>query len=88
MIIAILAWGSLLWDPRNLETTGEWFYGYPLLPIEFARISSGNRLTLVIKPNFDLVTTLYAVSSKDDFVAAGRTLKAERIHLTLITLVL
>jgi len=62
MKIAILAWGSLFWDPRNLETTGEWFYDGPLLPIEFARISGGNRLTLVIKSGFDSVVTLYAIS--------------------------
>jgi hypothetical protein len=34
-----------------------------MLPIEFAKISSGNRLTLVIKPEFDLVQTLWAMSS-------------------------
>lgn len=63
MKIGILAWGSLIWDPRNLKTTGEWFYDGPLLPIEFARISSGNRLTLVIKEGFDAVVTLYAIST-------------------------
>lgn len=62
MRIAILVWGSLFWDKRNLETTGEWFFDGPHLPIEFARISSGNRLTLVIKPTFDTVQTLYAIS--------------------------
>lgn len=62
MKIAILAWGSLFWDPRNLASTGEWFYDGPLLPIEFARISGGNRLTLVIKNGFEPVVTLYAIS--------------------------
>ena len=76
MRIAILVWGSLFWDPRNLEKTDEWFYDGPVLPIEFARISGGNRLTLVIKPNFDLVHTLYAVSSNDDFIAARENLKS------------
>jgi hypothetical protein len=76
MKIAILVWGSLFWDPRNLEKTHEWFYDGPLLPIEFARISGGNRLTLVIKPNFDCVPTLYAVSSNDDFIAARMNLQS------------
>jgi hypothetical protein len=76
MRIAILVWGSLYWDPRNLEKTDEWFYDGPVLPIEFARISGGNRLTLVIKPNFDFVTTLFAVSSNDDFIAARENLQS------------
>lgn len=76
MRIAILVWGSLFWDPRNLEKTDEWFYDGPVLPIEFARISGGNRLTLVIKPNFDSVTTLYAVSSNDDFTTARKNLQS------------
>jgi hypothetical protein len=75
MKIAILVWGSLFWDPRTLEKTDEWFYDGPVLPIEFARISGGNRLTLVIKPNFDFVPTLYAVSSHDDFMAARENLQ-------------
>lgn len=70
MKIAILAWGSLFWDPRNLEIAGGWFNDGPLLPIEFARISGGNRLTLVIKSGFDSVTTLYSISSHDTLEAA------------------
>lgn len=76
MKTAILVWGSLFWDPRNLEKTDEWFYDGPVLPIEFARISGGNRLTLVIKPNFDFVPTLYAVSSNDDFMSARANLQS------------
>lgn len=76
MRIAILVWGSLYWDPRNLEKTDEWYYDGPVLPIEFARISGGNRLTLVIKPNFDFVPTLYAVSSNNDFIAARENLQS------------
>ncbi len=48
--IVILGWGSLIWDPRELPTLGEWQSDGPVLPIEFSRISSGNRLTLVIDP--------------------------------------
>ena len=75
MRIAILVWGSLYWEPRNLVTTGEWFYDGPVLPIEFARISGGNRLTLVIKPAFDNVTTLYAISAFDTFEEARENLR-------------
>lgn len=76
MKIAIIVWGSLYWDIRNLETTGEWFYDGPLLPIEYARISNDKRLTLVIKPNFDSVTTLYAISSKDNLREAIENLQS------------
>ena len=48
MKIAVLAWGSLIWEPRNLEiATGFVPFG-PVLPIEFSRVSEGKRLTLVI----------------------------------------
>lgn len=75
MRIAILVWGSLYWDKRNLETTDEWFFDGPVLPIEFARISSGNRLTLVIKPIFDNVTTLYAISAHNTLAEARENLR-------------
>ncbi len=52
MKIAVIGWGSLYWDKRNLELKSEWKSNGPVLPLEFARISSaGNekeRVTLVI----------------------------------------
>ena len=48
MKIAILGWGSLIWDQRDLPTLGVWQKGGPVLPIEFSRITSDGRLTLVI----------------------------------------
>jgi hypothetical protein len=75
MKIAILVWGSLYWDPRNLQITGNWFYDGPSLPIEFARISGDNRLTLILKPGFDSVTVLYAISSHNTFEAARENLR-------------
>lgn len=67
MSIAILGWGSLIWDPRNLEIIKEkgqngWFPDGPVLPIEFSRISQDGRLTLVIDPRGVEVQTLYAIS--------------------------
>ena len=46
--IAVLGWGSLIWDRRDLPIVREWQHGGPVLPIEFSRISSDGRLTLVI----------------------------------------
>lgn len=39
--IAIIGWGSLVWDPRDLPIESPWHDDGPELPIEFARISSG-----------------------------------------------
>ncbi|MCZ2101572.1 MAG: hypothetical protein LC107_08560 [Chitinophagales bacterium] len=65
MKIAILGWGSLIWDPRNLKFDKDigWNEKGPLLPIEFSRISKDGRLTLVIDPNAEEIQTLYAISS-------------------------
>ena len=57
---AILAWGSLVWDPRDLQTVAEFAPNGPLLPIEFCRISADGRLTLAIDETFgDVCTDLF-----------------------------
>lgn len=64
MKTAILAWGSLIWQPKDLFFDKEfgWKEDGPILPIEFARISKDGRLTLVINENGSLVPTLYTIS--------------------------
>jgi hypothetical protein len=63
MKIAILGWGSLVWDKRDLATACEWQRGGPVLPIEFSRKSRDGRLTLVIDPaNGEPVATRYVRS--------------------------
>jgi hypothetical protein len=89
MKIACLGWGSLIWDPRSLnKTKEEWKSNGPFLPIEFLRISSDNRVTLVIdktsisKP----IQSLWALMNTEDFDEAFTSLKdregtiAKRIH--------
>lgn len=46
--IAVLAWGSLIWNPGQLQIREAFCEGGPVLPIEFSRISKNGRLTLVI----------------------------------------
>lgn len=64
MKIAFLAWGSLVWNTGELKISGKWENDGPYLPIEFARVSSDNRLTLVIYPKAKKVRTLWAYSAK------------------------
>lgn len=67
MRIAVLGWGSLIWDPRGLHLAGGWQEGGPVLPIEFSRISDNGRLTLVIDEKHGVdVPTRFALSSLSD----------------------
>ena len=75
MRIAILGWGSLINEPRDLPITGEWQKDGPMLWIEFSRISKrGARagcLTLVIDERSDEeIRTLYIVSARTDLLQA------------------
>lgn len=68
MKIAIIGWGSLIWNPRDLpclEKPDDWQKDGPRLRIEFTRVSRDSRLTLVIDPICGLeLTTLYATSTR------------------------
>ena len=63
-ITAILAWGSLTWEPKDLKFNKNigWHNDGPVLPIEFARISNNGRLTLVITENGTPVTTYFTLA--------------------------
>jgi hypothetical protein len=68
---AILAWGSLVWDPRELQTAATFVADGPLLPIEFCRISADGRLTLAIDESFGALCKTYsAPSALEDLEAA------------------
>jgi hypothetical protein len=76
MRIAILGWGSLIWDPRNLPREGVWQLGGPLLPIEFSRVSRDCRLTLVVDLAYGRrVPTRFALSPRSDLSDAIRDLR-------------
>src|SRR6266849_7923688 len=77
MRIACLGWGSLIWDPQALPIQRCWFNDGPLLPIEFARHSSGDYITLVIVPEARCVRSLWALMSVPD-LATARVKLAER----------
>lgn len=73
--IACLGWGSLLWAPKDLPIRSEWFEHGPLLPIEFARLSSGDRVTLVITPGARAIPALWALLEVPSVGAGQRRLK-------------
>lgn len=67
MKIAILGWGSLVGDSRELPLQGDWILGGPKLPLEFSRVSKDGRLTLVINMEHGAyVPSRYAESSRKD----------------------
>jgi len=73
MRIAIIAWGSLIWDPGDLKIRdGKWYKGGPDLPIELSRLSSGRQhLTYVVDERHDRrLSTRYALSRFDKLTDA------------------
>ena len=76
MRIAILAWGSLIWDRRELAIAGDFKPCGPQLPVEFCRVSGDGRLTLVIDEAFGASCVTYsAVSTRGDLDAAIENLR-------------
>lgn len=61
MKIACIGWGSLIWQPKNLQIQRKWFCDGPIVPVEFARQSNDGRLTLVISENAKPIRTLWAL---------------------------
>src|SRR5690606_32265392 len=73
MKIACIGWGSLIWRPEGLPTHDKWFEDGPILPIEFTRHSSDDRITLIIdeqaKP-IRILSNLIATSILDEAIEA------------------
>jgi hypothetical protein len=75
MNIAIIGWGSLIWCPGCLRIKTRWRLDGPKLPIEFARISQDERLTLVIHLGSEDQPTYWAVSELTTLDEARRNLQ-------------
>lgn len=79
--IACLGWGSLVWDPRSLPVSGDWHPNGPMLPVEFARESSDQRITLVLCNEAAPVRTYWTLLAVEDLEAAVAVL-ADREGIT------
>lgn len=66
MKIAVLAWGSLVWDRRDLAVVDNFEPNGPHLPIEFCRVSGNRRLTLVIDEACGATCPAYVAKSSFD----------------------
>lgn len=85
MQIAVIAWGSLVWTPQTLLLDSRWYPDGPFLPLEFARISSRDRLTLVIHSSSRVQQTYWAASAFHNVNQARENLrKREGTNLALI----
>lgn len=63
MRIAVLGWGSLIWDRRDLMLAQTFKPNGPSLPVEFSRVSLDRRLTLVIDEAHGTPCTTHVAAS-------------------------
>ncbi|MGB0507732.1 MAG: hypothetical protein ACPGGK_16215 [Pikeienuella sp.] len=80
--IAVIGWGSLIWDIDNLApyVSGEWMMrGGPALPMEFARVSPKRKMGLAVcldAVHGDECATHAIQSVRDDILLAAEDLRA------------
>jgi len=78
--IAVVGFGSLIWKPGSgsgvLILSSKWHRDGPLLRVEYSRVSSDRRLTLVIVPDAQPQRTLWAYSGCDNAAEARENLRA------------
>jgi len=70
MKIACLAWGSLVWEPKDLPISSEWFKDGPNIHVEYLRKSANKRLTLVLDPTALAVQSLWATMKSETVAEA------------------
>ena len=80
--IACLGWGSLVWDPRNLQIKSSWFQDGPDIQVEFARQSQDGRITLVLTESEQSVPSLWALMNTTNLQSSIEELrKREKIPI-------
>jgi hypothetical protein len=71
---AVIGWGSLIWRPGTLKLKTRWYKDGPILPVELARLSNGDRLTLVLHSGSSNQVTLWAVADSEALADAREDL--------------
>jgi hypothetical protein len=66
-MIAVLGWGSLFWDPRELVLENPWTEDGPLIRVDYLRRSSRNRVTLVLHETGREVPSLWTSYAGDNW---------------------
>ena len=91
MAIAIIGWGSLIWDLENLapHVTGAWeMTAGPILPMEFSRISPKRKMGLVVclDPTVGVPCPTHVIASKSNDIStvAAHLQARERAPAALI----
>lgn len=75
-MIVYLGWGSLIWDPRDLQPLIEgWRSDGPMLPVEYCRTSNNGRLTLVVTDSATPLQVLWTPLKTKSKADAIRSLK-------------
>jgi hypothetical protein len=74
--IACLGWGSLVWDPRDLQFEEPWFFDGPNVQVEFLRKSKNKRITLVLDASAAPVPSCWVKMAGKDVTAAVASLRA------------
>lgn len=77
--IAVIGWGSLIWKPGSENAKLNlmdcmWKKNGPKLPVEYGRISSKDRLTLVLVNNAEPIQTYWTTHKDNDLQTAKNNL--------------
>jgi hypothetical protein len=74
--IACIAWGSLIWEPRELQLASGWRPDGPLLPLEFVRDSDdSDELAIVMHEAAPPMPTYWALLDTSDLARAREMLR-------------
>lgn len=66
-MVAVLGWGSLIWDPRELVLENPWAGDGPMIRVDYLRRSSRNRVTLVLHETAREVPSLWTSYAGDNW---------------------